>query len=133
MKHPLKPNGQYAVLRGAEYRLKFRGGRWVLWSDQMASGFTKVGGGYFREIGSSDRIECFRLSYEGTYRGLKVSIHVSDRGQITAGTEDSRAADAGFDRLNRDEWVRAVPADDPNLRITMKRTPFPAPNSEGGQ
>lgn len=128
-----QPPGLYARLRGVEYPLASQGGGWVLRASTATPGFEKAaatkraGARYERRIAPGDALDCFRLSYAGTYRKLPVSISPSDSGRVMAITKDPRARENGFDSFERDEWVKLVPENDRDLRITATRTPVPAP------
>lgn len=119
--------GLYARLGGVEYEVIWKGG-WALWSGKPAVGFDKRGSnGYIRPIAEGEQLEAYRVAHSGSYRGISVSISPSNQGRVMATTKDPRAREAGFDTLERDEWVKLIPADDSQLRFTTTRTPEPGP------
>lgn len=125
--------GLYARLRGGEYAIAHHDGGWVLRADRATSGFEKAGatkraGARFeRRVAPGEKLDCFRLSYAGTYRSMPVTVSPSNQGRLMAITKDPRARDNGFDSFERDEWVKLVPETDRELRFAATRTPVPAP------
>lgn len=125
--------GLYARVDGAEYPLIRHGGGWAVWAESPAPGFAPApftkhaGARYERAIAPNEKLECFRLSHSGVYRKIPVAVSPSNQGRVMAVTKDERAPDNGFDSFERDEWVKLIPLDDSQLRITTTRTPVPAP------
>ncbi len=119
--------------QGVDYPLVSQGSGWVMRTERATKGFEKAAATkgattrYERRIAPEERLECFRLSHSGTYRGLPVRISPSNDGRVMAIAKDSRARENGFDSFERDEWVKLVPENDRELRITATRTPVPAP------
>ena len=125
--------GRYVRLGDAEYEVISKGG-WALWSAQPAPGFkkppgfTKHGGrGYLRPIQPGEQLECYRITHRGTYLGVAVSLHPSTEGRVMATSRDQHARDVGFEPFDRDEWVKLIPLDDPELRFTTIRAPEVGP------
>lgn len=132
MSSPLRAPGLYARLDGVEYEVLSIKARWVLVSHSPASGFTKLDSTtsgptrYVHEITGDDRLDTYRLSYDGRYRGVDVQVH--PRGdRLMAVSKDSEARTLGFENFDRGQWMRFFPQDDPQLRFTATRTPTAAP------
>lgn len=118
--------GLYARLGGVEYKVVSKAG-WALWSAHPASGFHKSGRGYLRPIQPGEKLDSYRISHRGTYRGITVDLAPSTAGRVMAVSRDRRARDEGFDTLERDEWVKLIPRNDSELRFTTTRSPEPGP------
>lgn len=125
---PVMPAGLYVRIGRGEYRV-IREGGWALWSASPAPGFKKSSGarGYVRPIAPQEKLECHRVSQRGTYQGLAITVYPSSEGRVMVTTRDAKAVDLGFDTLERQEWVKIVPATDPQLRFSTTRTPTQAP------
>lgn len=128
----LPKSGLYARAQGVEYELLTIKGRWVLMSHSPAPGFTKLKtpkytpARYVHEITGDARIDTYRLSYDGTYRGVDVQVYPqADTLMVVAKDPSSRAL--GFENFDRDQWMKFFPLDDPQLRFTATRTPVVAP------
>lgn len=120
-------HGRYVRLNGTEYKVVSKGG-WALWSPTPAPGFEKRGGsGFVRAVRPGERLECFRITNRGTYRGIPVEVLPSSAGRVMMVTRDARARDAGFDTLDRHDLVKVVPRSDRELRFTTTKTPEPGP------
>lgn len=123
------PAGTYAVYDGVEVRLDRKGQGWQLVTEQKTAGFTRDEyGRYVRPIAMGDplELECFRLKYHGTYRGIAFEVQ-SPEGPVMAWTRDSRSLAEGFNQVDRGEYRKTIPLDDPDLHITTTRTPLPVP------
>lgn len=104
--------GLHVRLDGSEYRVISRG-RWALWSDHPAPGFRRINGrfrSFLRPIKPGEPLESHRIVHRGTYRGIPVALAGSTEGLVMATTKDSRAIDAGFDVVDRTEWVALFPS-----------------------
>ena len=114
---------------GVEVPLVRKGQGWQLLTDQEIAGFTRdEHGRYVRRIAMGDPLEteCFRLRYRGTYRGIDFEVQAAE-GPVMAWTSDARSVAEGFQQVDRGEYRKTIPLDDPDLRITATRTPFPMP------
>ncbi len=121
--------GTYALYDGVEVRLDRRGQGWILRANERTPGFTRnEHGQYVRLIAVGDplELECFRLKYHGTYRGLAFEVQ-SPEGPVMAWTRDSRSLAEGFTQVDRGEYRKTIPLDDPDLEITTVKTPVPTP------
>ncbi|MCS3442557.1 hypothetical protein [Microbacterium phyllosphaerae] len=129
----LEKRGLHARWKGADYRLERKGSGWVLQTDRATAGFEKAAftkhapERFERKIDPTEKLECFRISHAGVYRRIAVELSPSNQGRVMAVTKDPRARENGFDSFERDAWVKLIPADDRDLRITETRTPVPAP------
>lgn len=128
----LRKPGLYARAQGVEYELLSIKGRWVLMSHSPAPGFTKLKteknatARYVHEITADAQIDTYRLSYDGTYRGVDVQVYPqADTLMVVAKDPSSRAL--GFENFDRGQWMKFFPLDDPQLRFTATRTPVVAP------
>lgn len=129
----LEKRGLYARWKGVDYRLERKGAGWVLQTDTATPGFEKAAftkhapERFERTIDPTESLECFRISHSGVYRGIELEISRSNQGRVMAVAKDPRARENGFDSFERDAWVKLIPADDRDLRITEIRVPVPAP------
>jgi hypothetical protein len=130
---PLEKRGLHARWKGIDYRLHRKSSGWVLQTDRATpefdkAAFTKHAPARFeRKVDPTEKLECFRISHSGSYRGIPVELSPSNQGRVMVVTKDPRARDNGFDSFERDAWVKLIPANDRDLRITETRTPVPAP------
>ncbi|MET4539497.1 hypothetical protein ABIE37_001269 [Arthrobacter bambusae] len=121
--------GTYAMYDGVEVRLDRKGQGWELWTNERTVGFTSdERGRYVRRIAVGDplELECFRLEYHASYRGIDLAVG-SAEGPVMAWTSDSRSLAEGFKQVDRGEYRKTIPLDDPDLRITTSRTPIAVP------
>lgn len=127
MTESVQNTGIHVRLGEAEYRVISKGG-WALWTDRPTPGFTKSSGnGFIRPIRPGERLNSYRITHRGTYRGIPVDVYPSNGGRVMATTRDARGREAGFNTLDRGEWVKLVRREDPELRFTTTRTPEPGP------
>lgn len=121
--------GTYAVYDGVEVRLSRKGQGWELWTKERIVGFARDEyGRYLRRIAIGDplELECFRLEYHATYRGIAFEVQ-SPEGPVMAWTSDSRSLAEGFGQVDRGEYRKTIPLDDPDLHIATTRTPIAVP------
>ncbi|MEI2278298.1 hypothetical protein OHC50_12600 [Paenarthrobacter ilicis] len=121
--------GTYALYGGVEVRLDRRGQGWILRANERTPGFTRNEHGQYVKliaVGDPLELECFRLKYHGTYRGL--AFEVQSLGEpVMAWTRDSRSLAEGFKQVDRGEYRKTISLSDPDLEITTVRTRIPAP------
>ncbi|MDR6639031.1 TY-Chap domain-containing protein [Paenarthrobacter nitroguajacolicus] len=121
--------GTYAIFDGVELPLSRKGQGWELRTDEAIAGFTRNEyGQYVKRIAQGDplELECFTLTYQGTYRGITFALQVPSD-PVQAWTNNSQAQAAGFRQVDRGEWRKEIPLDDAELRITTHRTAIPTP------
>lgn len=133
MTERLQKPGLYGRLKGEDYELRSRGGDWILVSDRPVAGFEKSGftknapASYAHTITPGDKVEPYRLSYTGTYRGLDLEVVPNGDGTVMAVSTNPASREYGFDSFDRDQWMKHIPLDDRQLRVTATRTPVSAP------
>ncbi|MGO4434152.1 hypothetical protein AB4Y88_12915, partial [Paenarthrobacter sp. RAF9] len=121
--------GTYAMVNGVAISLSRKGQGWELRTYEPTAGFTRNEyGQYAKRIaqGAPLELECFTLKYQGTYRGITFELQAPSD-PIQAWTNNSRSQAAGFRQVDRGEWRKEIPLDDPELRIATNRTTIPAP------
>ncbi|WP_404443638.1 hypothetical protein LG315_10125 [Microbacterium marinum] len=125
--------GDYAVVGGEEWFLERSAGRWVVVRPAVGavpSGWTRRNEYTDERVvdDSEKQHGIIRLSYDGTYRGVPVTMTPSFSGRMTVYSVDFDAArKAGMRVLERDTMVADVEADDPELDVRVHRTRLPFP------
>ncbi|WP_404443641.1 hypothetical protein LG315_10130 [Microbacterium marinum] len=125
--------GDYAVVDGREWLLEWYAGRWVV--VRAAAG--PVPTGWTRRTQFTDerpvaevdkRHGIVRVTYDGTYRGVPVSIWPGSDDRLTVYSSELDAAGAvGMRQLDRDTMVADLEAGAPELDVRMHRTRLPFP------
>lgn len=125
--------GDYAVVDGGEWFLERFADRWVVIRPAVGA----VPPGWSRRSEHTDervvddeaqRHGIIRVTYDGTYRGVPVTMSPSFSGRMTVYSSDVDAAHkAGMRVLDRDTMVADVEADDPELNVRVHRTRLPFP------
>lgn len=121
--------GTYALYGGVEVRLDRRGQGWILRANERTPGFTRNEHGQYVKliaVGDPLELECFKLEYRATYRGISLSVQ-KPADPVGAWTKDPQSGNEGFRQVDRVEWFKEISLSDPDLEITTVRTRIPAP------
>ncbi len=129
------PSGDYAVIRGEMFRLDEGTDGVMIYSahpPEWLSGWspTAIGSGYRRIVSAAEVDHVVRVSYRGSYRGIRVEVEPEAGQKHLLLTREMRAGlDAGFSFLDREMVVKEVMRDDPDLTVEQHRrvVPFPSP------